>query len=205
MFRALVGLMDVPTMLMSLDQHMRQRGLSRVGALLIFACCMTIVGPLGYLYWRFDLASTWSWFEWLVSGGQETIGGAISDPNAAAMAVMMFGFGVTMFPSAVQLGLARFVTVPALGILLKITIAFDLGTDWPTMWQAVQAANWFDSTFTWAPVATVARVLACAAGTTLASVILQSMCIMILAVMFYCGFVLVFGELGGGRRAVLEA
>lgn len=205
MFRTLIGLMDVPTMLMALDQHMRQRGLSRVGALLIFACCITIIGPLGYLYWRFDLNSTWSWFEWMVSGGEATIKGQIADPNTAAMAVMLFGFGVTMFPSAVQLGLARFVTIPALGIFLKITIAFDLGTDWPTMWETVKATNWFDATFTWAPAAQVARVLACAVGTTITSVVLQSIVIMILGVMAYTGFVLVFGEIGTRRSTVVEA
>jgi hypothetical protein len=57
MFKAIITMMDVSTALSLLAPRVRQ--LSRGGALLIFACLLLILGPLGYLWWRFDLSSTW--------------------------------------------------------------------------------------------------------------------------------------------------
>lgn len=195
MWRWFVSMMDVPEMLDRLGDHMQQRRLSRGGALIILVCCMAAFGPLAYLYWRFDLASTWDWFDWLVSGGQDEVQRAISDPNTAAAAVMMFGFGVTMFPSAVQLGFARFINIPALGILIKATIAFDLGTDWDPVWQAAQGATWYDATFTWPPMAAFARFVGTCLGTALVSVVLQSIVLMVLAVGVYCALILLLGKI----------
>ena len=63
MLRALITMMDVPTALSQLAPRVQRLG--RGGALLIFSCCLLILGPLAYLWWRFDLASTWDWFRWL--------------------------------------------------------------------------------------------------------------------------------------------
>lgn len=202
MFRALVGLMDVPAMLDQLHQHMQRKGLSRMGALMIFACCLTIIGPLTYFYWRFDLNSTWNWFEWAVAGGEDAVRGAIQDPETLAVMLIVFGFGVTLFPSAVQLGLARFITIPALGVLIKVAIAFDLGTDWPTMWEAAQQQQWYETTFQWEPLVWLARVLGTAFWTVIVSIVLQSMVIMVFAVMAYCAFVLVLGDIKQRAQAV---
>lgn len=204
MIRVLAGLMDVPTMLDQLHKLMVQKGLSRAGALLIFACCLSVIGPLAYFYWRFDLNSTWSWFEWAVVGGEDMVRGSINDPETVALMLILFGFGVTMFPSAVQLGLARFITIPALGILIKVALAFDLGTDWPTMWEAAQQSTWYDTTFRWELLATVARVIGTAFWTVIVSIVLQSMVIMVLAVIIYCCYVLVIGDIAP-RRATQPA
>lgn len=193
MFRALVGLMDVPAMLDQLHLHMQRRGLSRSGALLIFACCLVVIGPLTYLYWRFDLNSTWNWFEWAVTGGEDVVRGAVDDPETAALMVILFGFGVTLFPSAIQLGLARFVAIPALGMLVKVALAFDLGTDWPTMWAAAQEQTWYTTAFQWGPLIWLAQVIGTAFWTVIVSIVLQSMVIMVGAVMLYCAFILVVG------------
>ena len=193
MWRWFVSMMDVPAMIDLLHAHMQRKGLSRLGALLIFACCMIIIGPLVYLYWRFDLNSTWNWFEWAVTGGEDMVRGSVRDPEAAALMLMLFGFGVTLFPSAIQLGLARFITIPALGALIKIAIAFDLGTDWPTMWQAALEQVWYETTFQWWPIVWLARVIGTAFWTVIVSIVLQSMVIMVLAVMVYCAYILIIG------------
>lgn len=197
MWRWLVSMMDVPEMLDMLGAFMARKGMGRGGALITMICCIMIIGPLGYLYWRFDLASTWDWFTWLVSGGEETINNAITDENYAAAAVIMFGFSVTMFPSVIQLGLARFITIPALGILIKAAIAFDMGTDFEPMWKAAQGAAWYSNTFTWEPMAAFMRVVGAVAGTVFVSVLLQSIVIMVLSVGVYCAFIVLAGRVPG--------
>ena len=194
MWRWLVSMMDVPEMLDMLGAHMASKKMGRGSALLILLCCFSVFGPLAYMYWKYDLASTWDWFTWLVSGGEDAVSSAISDQNTAAAAVIMFGFSVMMFPSFIQLGLARFITIPALGILIKAAIAFDLGTDFGPMWEAAQGASWYSNTFSWEPMAAFARVVGAIAGTVFVSVMLQSIVIMVFAVGLYCAFVVLAGR-----------
>lgn len=201
MWRWFVSMMDVPEMLGMLDMHLRQRGLTRGGALIIFCSCGIIIMPLLYLYWKFDLESTWTTFSWIATGGQETVKAAIPDENTAQFSLMLLGLGATLLPSAVQFGLARFITIPALGILIKITLAFDLGTDWPTMWEVTSGNAWLKDTFTWGPVAAIVKFLVCAIGTAVSSVVLQSIVILIIAIMVYTGLVLLMGNVPGGSRA----
>ncbi|NTU85844.1 MAG: hypothetical protein HGA45_42020, partial [Chloroflexales bacterium] len=106
MFRALITMMDVPTALSLLAP--RARNLSRGGALLIFACLLLSLGPLAYLWWRFDLSSTWGWFRWLIGDGsaaEAEVGGvatrAGADAETAGLVLLLFGTGFTLLPSAV--------------------------------------------------------------------------------------------------------
>lgn len=205
MFQALARMMDVPTALAMLAGYVR--GVGRGGALLIFACGLIALFPLGYLWYRFDLASTWHWFDWLAAGAPadlqtarttleaspETAAAAPDDETLKAM-IFILPFCFTLLPSAVQLGLARFVTVPGLGQLVKASIAFDLVTDWPTMWQLAVANPWFASTFKWGPVIALAQAIGTALGTVVVSLIVQTAFILVAAVLFYMGLILVFGD-----------
>jgi hypothetical protein len=204
MWRWFVSMMDVPEMLNMLDAHFKEKPLGRGGALIIFISCLLLFGPLCYLYWRFDLASTWDTFSWIASGGQPIAEANINDQNTAAFTVMLLGLGATLFPSAIQFGLARFISIPALGILIKVSIAFDLGTDLPTMWSAMQGWAWFDTMFSWAPAAALARFVATLALTAVASVVLQSVVILILSIGFYTLMIILMGGAPGRRRAALE-
>ncbi len=190
MFRALITMMDVPTALGQLAPRVRQ--LSRGGALLIFACLLLILGPLAYLWWRFDLSSTWGWFSALIGDGSAAraeVGAAATragaDDEAAGLILLLFGTGFTLLPSAVQVGLTRFVSVPALGFLVKVSLGFDLITDWPALWGITAQSNWYDATFRWWPLAGLARLVVTALGTVLASVVIQSATILVAASLLY--------------------
>jgi hypothetical protein len=190
MFRALITMMDVPTALSLLAPRVRQ--LSRGGALLIFACLLLALGPLAYLWWRFDLSSTWSWFTALIGDGSEAraeVGAAATragaDDGTAQLILLLFGTGFTLLPSAVQVGLTRFISVPALGFLVKVSLGFDLITDWPALWQITAHSSWYDTTFRWWPLAGLARLVATALGTVLASVVVQSATILVAASLLY--------------------
>jgi hypothetical protein len=190
MFKALITMMDVPTALSLLAPRVRQ--LSRGGALLIFACLLLILGPLAYLWWRFDLSSTWTWFSALIGDGSAAraeVGAAATragaDDATAGLILMLFGTGFTLLPSAVQVGMTRFVSVPALGFLVKVSLGFDLITDWPALWQIAAQSHWYDTTFRWWALADLARLIATAVGTVLASVVLQSATILAAASLLY--------------------
>lgn len=106
MFRAIITMMDVPTALGQLAPRVRQ--LSRGGALLVFACLLLILGPLTYLWWRFDLSSTWFWFAGLIGDGSAAkaeVGAAATragaDAATAQLILLLFGMGFTLLPSAV--------------------------------------------------------------------------------------------------------
>ena len=194
MFNALIRMMDVPTALAHLAQHMRGRGLTRGGALLIFACCLLIFGPLAYIWWRFDLASTWEWFDWLLVGGTADVAAAITtttgnvvtaEDDSARVALILFGAGFTLLPSAIQLGLSRFVSVPGLGFLVKVALGFDLITDFGPMWKLAEANAWYADSFKWPPLVDVARFVGTVLGTILASFVVQSAVILLIAVMLY--------------------
>lgn len=205
MFQALARMMDVPTALAMLAGYIR--GIGRGGALLIFACCLLILFPLGYLWYRFDLASTWHWFDWLAIGAPadvqsaadvltttpETAAAAPDDETLKAM-IFILPFCFTLLPSAVQLGLARFVTIPGLGQLVKISIAFDLITDFPTMWGLASANPWFAQTFRWGPLVWIAQFIGTAIGTVLVSLVVQTAFILVFAVLFYVSIILIFGD-----------
>lgn len=190
MFRALITMMDVPTALSLLAP--RTRRLSRGGALLIFACLLLVLGPLAYLWWRFDLSATWDWFRWLIGDGsaaEAEVGTAASragaDAETAGLVLLLFGTGFTLLPSAVQIGLSRFISVPALGFLVKVSLGFDLVTDWGPMWQIAASNPWFEATFRWWPLVGLARLVAAAIGTVLASVVIQSATILVAAGLLY--------------------
>lgn len=190
MFRALITMMDVPTALSLLAP--RTQRLSRGGALLIFSCLLLILGPLAYLWWRFDLSATWDWFRWLIGDGSaaeaEVNSAATSagaDAETAGLVLLLFGTGFTLLPSAVQIGLSRFISVPALGFLVKVSLGFDLVTDWGPMWQMAAGNPWFESTFRWWPLVGLARLVAAAIGTVLASVVIQSATILVAAGLLY--------------------
>jgi hypothetical protein len=189
MFRALITMMDVPTALSLLAP--RTQRLSRGGALLIFSCLLLILGPLAYLWWRFDLSATWDWFRWLIGDGSaaeaEVNSAATSagaDAETAGLVLLLFGTGFTLLPSAVQIGLSRFISVPALGFLVKVSLGFDLVTDWGPMWQMAAGNPWFE-TFRWWPLVGLARLVAAAIGTVLASVVIQSATILVAAGLLY--------------------
>lgn len=209
MFQALARMMDVPTALAMLAGYIR--GIGRGGALLIFACCLLILGPLGYCWYLFDLHSTWSWFDWLAAGApgavQSAAAALAATPEMATVApddetlkamIFVLPFCFTLLPSAVQLGLARFVTVPGLKQLIKASIAFDLITDWPTMWGLAAANPWFVQTFRWSPLVWVAQFIGTALGTILVSLVVQTAFILVAAVLFYMSIILIFGD--GPRR-----
>lgn len=205
MFQALARMMDVPTALAMLAGYIR--GIGRGGALLIFACCLIALFPLGYLWYRFDLASTWHWFDWLAAGAPadvqaaatalaampETAAATPDDEMLKAM-VFILPFCFTLLPSAIQLGLARFITVPGLGQLVKASIAFDLVTDWPTMWTLAVANPWFADTFKWGPLIAVMRCIGTVLGTVFVSLIVQTTFILVFAVLFYTGLILIAGD-----------
>ena len=205
MLKAIITMMDVPTALGLLAPRVRQ--LSRGGALLIFACLLLILGPLAYLWWRFDLSSTWGWFTWLIGDGtaaRAEVGAAAAragaDLGTAGLILMLFGTGFTLLPSAVQVGLTRFISVPALGFLVKVSLGFDLITDWPALWGVAAGSAWFDATFRWWPLAGLARLVAVALGSVLASVVIQSATILAAACLLYLAAAIVAPE---GRRARL--
>ncbi len=190
MFRAIITMMDVPTAMGQLAPRMRQ--LSRGGALLIFACLLLILGPLAYLWWRYDLSSTWYWFSGLIGDGSAAkaeVGDAAAragaDDATAGLILLLFGTGFTLLPSAVQIGMTRFISVPALGFLVKVSLGFDLITDWPALWQIAASNTWYDATFRWWPLAGLARLIATAIGTILASVVIQSATILTFASLLY--------------------
>jgi hypothetical protein len=190
MFKAIITMMDVPTALGLLAPRVRQ--LSRGGALLIFACLLLILGPLAYLWWRFDLSSTWGWFTWLIGDGTVAtaeVGAAATragaDDATAGLILLLFGTGFTLLPSAVQVGMTRFVSVPALGFLVKVSLGFDLITDWPALWGLAASSSWYDTTFRWWPLAGLARLCAVALGSVLASVVVQSATILVAASLLY--------------------
>lgn len=198
MFKAIITMMDVPTALTQLAPKMR--GLSRGAALLMFSCCLICLGPLVYLYWRFDLSSTIGWFGWLVGDRsvadaevQSVAVRAGADAETAGAILLLFGVGFTLLPSAVQVGLARFASVPALGFLVKISLGFDIITDWGPMWELAANNPWFDATFRWWPLAGLARLMATAVGTVLASVVVQSAALLVAAALIYLAAVIVFG------------
>ncbi len=179
MFRAIITMMDVPSALAVFAPRVRQ--LSRGGALLVFACLLLILGPLTYLWWRFDLSATWGWFDGLIAAGgsahseiQTAATQAGADTDTTSLILMLFGTGFTLLPSAVQIGLSRFVNVPAIGFLVKVSLGFDLVTDWPALWQIVAGNPWYDATFHWWPLVGIARIIVTATGTVLASVVIQS-------------------------------
>ncbi|MBX0330479.1 hypothetical protein K2Z83_22755, partial [Oscillochloris sp. ZM17-4] len=179
MFKAIITMMDVPTAMGLLAPRVRQ--LSRGGALLIFSCLLLILGPLAYLWWRYDLSSTWFWFADLIGDGSAAkaeVGAAATkagaDDATAGLILLLFGLGFTLLPSAVQIGLTRFISVPALGFLVKVSLGFDLITDWPALWQIAARNPWYDSAFGWWPLAGLARLLATALGTVIVSVVIQS-------------------------------
>jgi hypothetical protein len=190
MFRAIITMMDVPTALGQLAPYTRRLG--RGGALLIFSCCLLILGPLCYLWWRFDLSSTWDWFRWLI--GERSVAeaevqaatlGVGADDQTAGVILLLFGTGFTLLPSAVQIGLSRFVNVPALGFLVKVSLGFDLVTDWGPMWELAASNPWFEGTFRWWPLVGLARLIAAAVGSVLASVVIQSATILVAAGLLY--------------------
>lgn len=207
MFRALITMMDVPTALSLLAS--RTRHLSRGGALLIFSCLLLMLGPLAYLWWRFDLSATWDWFRWLIGDGSAaeaevstatTRAGA--DAEIAGLVLLLFGTGFTLLPSAVQIGLARFINVPALGFLVKVSLGFDLVTDWGPMWQLAAENPWFESAFHWWPLVGLARLIAASIGTVLASVVIQSATILITAGLLYLAVAIVLPQ--ASTRATVQ-
>lgn len=205
MWRWFVSMMDVPEMLEMLHAHIQRKGMSRASALVVFFASSILIVPFGYLYWRFDLASTWHTFTWIATGGaQEMKDAANADENTTAFVLMLLGMGATLMPSAVQFGLARFITIPALGVMIKASIAFDLSTDWPTMWTEMGKWAWIGSTFTWGPIAAVVRFLLTAAMTVVSSIVLQSIVILLIAITCYTAFILVMGGVGSRRTTVLE-
>jgi hypothetical protein len=198
MLKAIITMMDVPTALSQLAPRMQRLG--RGGALLIFSCCLLIISPLCYLWWRFDLSSTWNWFDWLLTDPTRapaevttTLTNAGADDDTTQVMLMLFGSGFTLLPSAVQIGLARFVNVPALGFLVKISLGFDLVTDFGPMWELAANNPWFDTTFRFWPLAGLLRLGATLLGTLLASVVIQSAVMLILAGMGLLVLVILFG------------
>ena len=206
MFKAIITMMDVPTAMGQLAPRVRQ--LSRGGALLIFSCLLLILGPLAYLWWRFDLSATWGWFNALIGDGSTAkaeVGAAATragaDDGTAGLILLLFGTGFTLLPSAVQIGMTRFVSVPALGFLVKVSLGFDLITDWPALWQIAADSAWYDTAFRWWPLATLARLIITALGTVLASVVIQSATILVATSLLYlAGAIVAPGGSGVGDR-----
>lgn len=212
MFQALARITDVPAALEMLQPRIRSVG--RGGALLMFTCCLLAIIPLGYFWYRFDLHSTWDYFDWIADGAPADVQTAAATiaatpetaaaaPDDAALRTILFmlPFAFTLLPSAIQLGLSRFVSVPGIGEMVKLSIALDLVTDWPTMWAIAQANPWFAETFGWAPLAWLVQVAATAIGVVVVSLAVQAAFILVAAVGFYVGLILVFGD-GPRQRQV---
>lgn len=224
MIKAIITMMDVPTALTLLAPRVQR--LSRGGALLIFSCCLIILGPLAYLWWRFDLNATNDWFRWLLGApvAEAAViplapvadgGVALTDVRAAAVQagadaatsgaiLIVFGTSFTLLPSALQIGLARLVPVPGLGLLVKIALGFDLVTDWPGVWAVAVANPWFETTFRWAPLVGLFRLIATAVGCVLASVVVQSAVILVAAALVYLTAVILLGPTASSDRQQLQ-
>lgn len=190
MFRALTTMTDIPGALTAL--HMAFQGrMTKAAAWVIIFACMLLIGPIGYIFWAYDLQSTWDTLSWLAVGGQAEVTEAIAESNdttpeqAAADAgwvLVVFGLGFSLLPTAAQVGFGRFMSVPGLGVLVKASIVFDIGTDFPTMWKLVEVSTWYDQ-FGWFD--TLARFIGAAAGSLVSSLLVQNWLILIIATLIY--------------------
>jgi hypothetical protein len=190
MFRALMTMTDIPGALTTLDMVMRGR-MTRAGAWVIIFACIIVLGPLCYMFWRFDLQSTWGTLEWLAVGGQAEVTAVVAETNDtspeqaandAGWVLVVFGVGFSLLPTATQVGFGRFMVVPGLGELVKVSIVFDVGTDFPTMWRLVEASTWYDQ---FGMAADVARFIGAGLGSIISSLLIQNWIIVIFALLIY--------------------
>lgn len=103
-------------------------------ALFVFAVGLLYSLATGFIWWKYDLVSTWNFTQGIredVSGELLFVVDKAAQMGMGVIVGGLVGVAFTLLPSITEL-IAPRVVHPGVQLLLQISIWFDFVTDWPT-------------------------------------------------------------------------
>lgn len=138
---AIYAILDVPKQMQAIKRNTMHMDFAP--AFFLFLVLFLLLFPLTYLFWTYDLSSTWSWTGaiGLRDPAADTFRDGVVqalDTASPGMVASLLLWAFTWAPSLIEMGFPRLAKgAPAVQIALKAVIAFDYFTDLPLVWSTV--------------------------------------------------------------------
>lgn len=189
--RWMYALLDLPTGINMLNRNLR--GIGTGASFVLFLVFSSLLMPLTWFLWTFDLGATW---EWTTPWRTAMLGTTTLDDVAFFGSLLIWIFNLT--PTFMELSFPKIARgIPAIALALKISIGFDYITDWPKMWLTLGESPWFGQFNE--TVAFLFRLIGCMIGTLFVSMGLQ----VIVALLVVACIVLIKNIITGGSPVVV--
>lgn len=208
---AIYAILDVPRQMQAIKKNTMHMDFAP--AFFLFLICFVLLFPITYLFWTYDLSSTWSWTELIglresdtTTFRQGVVKGIETASPGMIASILLWAF--TWTPSLIEMGFPRIAKgSPAIGIFLKACIAFDYITDLPLVWNLVHGqvdeagveikAGWFQS---WGYAQLPAQLVATGFVTLITSLVLQVIIVLLLYICIRLFITMGMGTMKGDQR-----
>lgn len=177
---AIYAILDVPRQMQAIKRNTMH--MEFAPAFFLFLVLFLLLFPFTYLFWTYDLSSTWQWtgaiglHDSAADNFRDGVVQSLDTPSPGMVASLLL-WAFTWAPSLIEMGFPRIAHgAPGIQIFLKSVIAFDYFTDLPLVWasahgnEAEGRAGWFTS---WGWMQLPGQVLASALMTVITSLVLQ--------------------------------
>jgi hypothetical protein len=202
---AIYAILDVPKQMQAIKRNTMH--MEFAPAFFLFLVCFLLLFPFLYLFWTYDLSSTWIWTGaiGLRDPNAETFRNGIVaaiDTATPGMAASLLIWAFTWMPSLIEMGFPRIAHgAPGIAIGLKACIAFDYFTDLPLVWGTVHGdethTGWLVS---WGFAQLPGQVLVTTLLTVVTSLVLQVVIVLLAYTCLRLFITMFIGSLKGDHR-----
>lgn len=205
--RAIYAILDVPKQMQAIKKNTMH--MEFAPAFFLFLVCFMLLFPLVYLFWTYDLSSTWVWTAAIGLRDADTDNfrqGVVNalDTASPGMIASLLLWAFTWAPSLIEMGFPRIARgAPGIQIFLKAVIAFDYITDLPLVWASVHGneetgqAGWFAS---WGYAQLPGQLFAAGLLAVITSLVLQVVIVLLVYTCLRLFITMLIGTMRGDER-----
>lgn len=204
---AIYAILDVPKQMQAIKRNTMH--MEFAPAFFLFLTLFLLLFPFTYLFWTYDLSSTWSWTGAIGlrdPAADSFRNGVVASLDTASpgMVASLLLWAFTWAPSLIEMGFPRLAKGAAgIAIALKACIAFDYFTDLPLVWSTVHGneltgqVGWLD---TWGWFQLPGQIVIAAFMTLFTSLVLQVIIVLLVYTCLRLFVTMAMGTAKGDHR-----
>lgn len=203
--RAIYAILDVPRQMQAIKRNTLH--MEFAPAFFLFLVCFLLLFPFTYLFWTYDLSSTWSWTGAIGLRDADTDNfrrGVVAaiDTASPGMVASLLLWAFTWAPSLIEMAFPRLANgAPGIQIALKSVIAFDYFTDLPLVWNTVHGDEFRDGWLaSWGFMQLPGQMFVAALLTVITSLVLQVIIVLLAYTCLRLFITMLIGSMKGDHR-----
>ncbi len=203
--RAIYAILDVPRQMQAIKKNTLH--MEFAPAFFLFLVCFMLLFPFTYLFWTYDLSSTWSWTGAIGLRDPEADSfrrGVVAalDTASPGMIASLLLWAFTWAPSLIEMAFPRLANgAPGIQIALKACITFDYFTDLPLIWNTVHGNELRDGWLaSWGVMQLPGQIFVAALLTVITSLVLQVIIVLLAYTCLRLFITMLIGSMKGDHR-----